>query len=119
MLFPLQTLLRKIRAGTSALLEIEEPIRAELFSSERLEQHAESLAAAQHVTITPRAGRRLLPRVLDNGRVLLASYRTIARAIREERREDPGYYLITQGRVAFEKELGFRVPIKRWLRRAY
>jgi len=36
-LFPLQNLLRKIRAGTSALPEIEEPIRAELFSSERLE----------------------------------------------------------------------------------
>ena len=70
-LFPLQNLLRKIRAGTNALPELEEPIRAELFSSERLEQHAESLAAAQQVTTTPRAGRRLLPRVLDNGRVLL------------------------------------------------
>jgi len=44
-LFPLQNLLRKLRAGISALPEIEEPIRAELFSSERLEQHAESLAA--------------------------------------------------------------------------
>ena len=66
-----------------------EPIRAELFSSERLEQHAESLAAAQQVTTTPRAGRRLLPRVLDNGRVLLASYRAIAQAIREERAITP------------------------------
>ena len=36
-----------------------------------------------------------------------------------DRRADPGYYLIAQGRVAFEQELGFRVPIKRWLRRAY
>jgi hypothetical protein len=36
-LFPLQNLLRKLRAGISALPEIEEPIRAELFSSERLE----------------------------------------------------------------------------------
>ena len=84
-LFPLQNLLRNIRARTTALSELEEPIRAELFSSERLEQHAESLAAAQRVTTTPRKGRRLLPRVLDNGRVLLASYRAIAKAIREER----------------------------------
>ena len=84
-LFPLQNLLRKIRARTNALPELEEPIRAELFSSERLEQHAESLAAAQQVTTTPRKGRRLLPRVLDNGRVLLTSYRAIAKAIREER----------------------------------
>ena len=84
-LFPLQNLRRKIRAGALALPEIEEPIRAELFSSERLEQHAESLAAAQQVTTTPHKGRRLLPRVLDNGRVLLASYRALAKAIREER----------------------------------
>lgn len=77
-LFPLQNLLRKIRARTSALSELEEPIRAELFSTERLEQHAESLATAQQVTTTPRKGRRLLLRVLDNGRELLASYRAIA-----------------------------------------
>jgi hypothetical protein len=44
LLFP-QTLLRKVRAEASALSALDEPIRAELFSSERLEQHAESLAA--------------------------------------------------------------------------
>jgi cyclic beta-1,2-glucan synthetase len=84
LLFP-QNLLRKVRSGPIALSELEEPIRAELFSSERLEQHAESLAAAQCVTTTPRTGRRLLPRVLDNGRVLLEAYRAIAKAIQEER----------------------------------
>src|SRR5213593_2546058 len=63
----------------------EEPIRTELFSVERLEQHAESLAAAQRVTADPRRGWRLLPRLVDNGRILLASYRAIAEAIREER----------------------------------
>jgi hypothetical protein len=36
-LFPLQNLLRKLRAGISALLEIKEPIWAELFSSECFE----------------------------------------------------------------------------------
>lgn len=65
--------------------EPEEPIRSELFSIERLEQHAESLAAAQRVTPRPGAGRRLAPRLRDNGRVLLAAYRAIAEAIREER----------------------------------
>ena len=64
--------------------ELEEPIRAELFGAERLEQHAESLAEAQIVTGNPRGGRLLTPRVLKNGRVLVESYRTIARAIREE-----------------------------------
>ena len=56
----------------------EEPIRAELFSIERLEQHGESLAAAQRVTPRPRAGRSLATRLRDNGRVLLAAYRAIA-----------------------------------------
>ncbi len=66
------------------LPDLEEPIRAELFSHERLEQHAESLAAAQIVTEKISRGRPLLPRVLDNGRVLLDSYRAIARAIQDE-----------------------------------
>ncbi len=68
---------------------LEEPIRAELFGIERLEQHAESLAAAQPVRRGRARGRRLLPRVQDNGRVLREAYRVIARAIREERAITP------------------------------
>ena len=64
---------------------MEEPIRAELFGIERLEQHAESLALAQQVMGEPGKGRPLLPRVHDNGRVLREAYRLIAEAIREER----------------------------------
>src|SRR5881397_328307 len=64
---------------------LEEPIRAELFGVERLEQHAESLAAAQHVMSESEKGRRLLPRVEDNGRVLREAYRVIAEAVREGR----------------------------------
>ncbi|HXU87624.1 MAG TPA: glucoamylase family protein, partial [Methylomirabilota bacterium] len=55
---------------------------------ERLEQHAESLAAAQRVSSSGR-GRRLLPRVEDNGHVLRESYQVIATAIREERAITP------------------------------
>src|SRR5213592_1238738 len=67
----------------------EEPIRAELFGIERLEQHAESLAAAQRVMSEPGQGRRLLPRVLENGRVLRDAHRVIAKSIREERAITP------------------------------
>jgi cyclic beta-1,2-glucan synthetase len=63
---------------------IEEPIRSELFGIERLEQHAESLAAAQSVTGGSEPGRPLLPRVEDNGRVLREANRVIAEAIRNE-----------------------------------
>jgi hypothetical protein len=64
---------------------LEDPIRAELFGIERLEQHAESLAQAQPVLGESGKGRSLLPRVLDNGRVLREGYREIAKAIQEER----------------------------------
>ncbi len=32
--------------------------------------------------------------------------------------QEPGYYLISKGRRAIEKEMGFRVPISEWLVRA-
>jgi cyclic beta-1,2-glucan synthetase len=67
-----------------ALEPAEEPILAELFGIERLEQHAESLAVAQIVSASGE-GRPLLPRVGDNGRVLRDAYRVMAQAIREER----------------------------------
>ncbi|MDH5668858.1 MAG: protein ndvB, partial [Nitrospira sp.] len=69
--------------------ELEEPIRAELFGVERLEQHAASLAVAQVVSDDARAGRLLMPRVLDNKRVLVQSYQAIARTIRDEKAITP------------------------------
>ena len=67
----------------------KEPIRAELFSIERLEQHAESLAAAQTVTEKPRKGRLLAPRVTENARILLDCYRSLAEAVQQERAITP------------------------------
>src|SRR5690606_7174320 len=71
-------------ALSSISAQSREPIRAELFSVERLEEHGRSLAAA-HKT-TPRRGRlRLIAgRLDDNGNVLLAAYRELAGAMREE-----------------------------------
>ena len=68
----------------SAVEPIDEPIRAELFSVERLEEHALSLAGTQE--LSGRRGRlRLISRRLaDNGDVLLASYRELSKALREE-----------------------------------
>ncbi len=63
---------------------IDEPIRAELFSVERLEQHARSLAASQELSGRPGRLRPISRRLADNGEVLLSSYRELSRAIREE-----------------------------------
>ncbi|MEX2201382.1 MAG: glucoamylase family protein [Dongiaceae bacterium] len=54
------------------------PVRDELFSVERLEQHAETLAAAQPVTADPPRVLSLHRRLDDNAAVLLAAYRASA-----------------------------------------
>src|SRR5688572_31155199 len=79
----------KIRSSVAVSPGLEEPIRAELFGVERLEQHAESLAAAQIITGDLRRGRLLTPRALVNGRVLVKSYRSLALAIGEEKTTTP------------------------------
>jgi len=69
------------RASRNAPWDSEKSIREELFSIERLEQHAESLAAAQPVAARPMAGRSLAARLRNNESVLLDAYRAVARAV--------------------------------------
>jgi len=68
-----------------ALPPLQDPIRSELFGIDRLEEHAASLAAAQHVTpgVAPRCA--LLPRVTENGRVLRDANHVVAQALGEDR----------------------------------
>jgi cyclic beta-1,2-glucan synthetase len=85
---------------------LEEPIRAELFSVERLEQHAESLAAAQEVVDAESSpGRPLLPRVLENGRRLLEYYRATARAVELEQAITPAAEWLLDNFYIVEEQL--------------
>jgi cyclic beta-1,2-glucan synthetase len=70
--------------GSPTIAHGSEPIRAELFGVERLEEYARHLAAIQ--TTTDRRGRlRLISkRLSDNGDVLLSSYRELAEAVGRE-----------------------------------
>src|SRR3970282_2076895 len=77
------------RASQAVPWNSEESIREELFSVERLEQHAESLAAAQRATARPIAGRSLAVRLKDNESTLLEAYRAIAGAVDEGRAVTP------------------------------
>lgn len=77
------------------------PVREELFSAERLEEHARSLAVAQKITPKPTKGRRLSGRLADNGAVLLNAYRATTKSISEGRSITPAaewlldnYYLV-------------------------
>ena len=63
----------------------QEPIREELFSAERLEEHARSLALAQIVSSNASRGLPLARRLADNGVVLREAYRSIVSAINEGR----------------------------------
>jgi cyclic beta-1,2-glucan synthetase len=67
----------------------EASIREELFGAERLEQHAESLAAAQGVAAGSTSARSLAVRLKENESVLLRAYRAIAGAVGEGRAITP------------------------------
>ena len=73
----------------------EQPIREELFSVERLETHAKSLAVAQSVAARPSRGLSLAARLADNSMVLLSAYESIVKAIDDGRQITPaGEWLI-------------------------
>src|SRR6185312_3965455 len=75
------------------------------FSAERLEQHAESLAAAQTITREPIPGRPLLPRVLENGRLLVEYYRATASAIQGEKTITPAAEWLVDNFYIVEEQL--------------
>jgi cyclic beta-1,2-glucan synthetase len=81
----LNAILRRVFGGANRASpwDSQAPIREELFSTERVEQHARSLAAAQSVTLTPIRAHKLAGRLADNGVVLLAAYRGMAATIDE------------------------------------
>ncbi|HVT25890.1 MAG TPA: glucoamylase family protein [Rhizomicrobium sp.] len=62
------------------IIDPENPIRAELFSVERLEQHARSLAEAQGIAKRARKRRPLPKRLRENAKILVDSFREIARS---------------------------------------
>ena len=62
---------------------------------------------------------------LDVARRAIARANRAADAARQsgarpgDRSEDPGYYLFAKGRPLFELEIGYRIPLARWLLRAF
>jgi cyclic beta-1,2-glucan synthetase len=65
-------------------VDAELPIREELYSIERLEHFAAALAAEHKLAEKQRRVNLLLPRLEENGRKLVATYKTLAESIREE-----------------------------------
>ncbi len=80
-----QLLPRKFAAWDTGTWRGTAPIRAELFGTERLEQHAATLAAAQSITSRPPRVASLHARLKGNAAVLLAAYRSTAREVEHAR----------------------------------
>ncbi|MEP7201366.1 MAG: hypothetical protein ABI894_02095 [Ilumatobacteraceae bacterium] len=86
---PLRDPLARDRRWARSRAELREPILDELFSVERLEEHARTLAAAQKVGDKPQRGKPIRSRIAENGEVLVESYRLLASAIQDERSITP------------------------------
>ncbi len=89
----------------SSLWDNPEPIREELFSVERLEEHARSLALAQIVSSRTIKGQPLARRLADNGAVLLEAYRAIVKAINEGRAITPAAEWLLDNYHLVEKQI--------------
>jgi cyclic beta-1,2-glucan synthetase len=81
------------------------PVREELFSAERLEQHARSLAVAQTVTPRPVRGHPLSGRLAANSAVLLHAYRMTAQSAEEGRAITPAAEWLVDNYYLVEREI--------------
>jgi cyclic beta-1,2-glucan synthetase len=104
---------RLFRSGGPVPLRIaDDPIRSELFSIERLELHAESLAAAQQINAKPAADLRLERRLRDNERALRRAYHATIVAVREKRAITPAAdWLVDNFHVLEEQVREIRVDL--------
>ena len=83
----------------------QEPVREELFSTERLEDHARSLAVAQIVSVRPTKGRPLARRLAANRAVLLDAYRSAVKAINDGRAITPASEWLVDNYHLVEKQI--------------
>jgi cyclic beta-1,2-glucan synthetase len=82
-----------------------EPVRDELFSAERIEEHARSLAKAQEVTPRPAKGRSLAGRLAENGAILLAAYKNLLQGTDEGRAVTPAAEWLIDNYHLIEKQI--------------
>jgi len=89
-------------------------IRGELFSIDRLEEHAEALATGHKSATGGAAGRNLSRRLRDSGRILLETYRGVEQEVREDRAITPAdEWLLDNFYVAQEQIRQIRADLPR------
>jgi len=103
----LSSFIRRVlgRAQPTSPWDNHEPIREELFSVERIEEHARSLAIAQPVAARSRRGHPLAGRLSDNAAALHDAYRRIERATDEGRAITPAAEWLIDNYHLVEKQI--------------
>src|ERR1700760_173536 len=94
--------------GRGIYADGDDTIRAEVFSIEQLEQHAESLARIHRVTGKPGSAgssRSLQRRLKDNDVALRRAYRAIAKSIRANRTITPAAEWLIDNSHVVEKQI--------------
>ena len=101
------SILRRVRgrASPDSPWTSGKPVREELFSAERLEQHARSLAVAQTVTPRPARGHPLSRRLAANSAVLLHAYRMTAQSAEAGRAITPAAEWLVDNYYLVEREI--------------
>jgi|HubBroStandDraft_1064217.scaffolds.fasta_scaffold00025_35 cyclic beta-1,2-glucan synthetase len=104
---------RRGRGGSAHSPPIpDEPIRAELFSIERLELHAESLAEAQRTQSKSTTDLRLENRLRDNDRALRKAYQATIAAVGADRPVTPAAdWLVDNFHVVEEQVREIRIDL--------
>src|SRR3984957_11466377 len=92
-------------ASPSSPWDSQAPIREELFSVERLEDHARSLAVAQIVSSRTTKGQLLAKRLVANQAILLAAYRSAVKAINDGRAITPATEWLVDNYHLVEKQI--------------
>lgn len=93
----------------------EPPLRSELYNVEQLERRA-NLIASNHQLATARTADKLLPRLDDNERVLVATYDLISAAAARKRRIAPAAEWLLDNFYLIEEQIR---SIRRLLPRSY
>ncbi len=85
--------------------ENEYPIKSEIYSVERLEEYAAFMAANLKISSSPRVSHSLLPRMRQNGKILLSNYRAFTQAIHRRETIPPAAEWLTDNFHIVEDQL--------------
>jgi cyclic beta-1,2-glucan synthetase len=93
----------------------EQPLRSELFSVDQLESHARAFAQSEELSSSP-SPDKLIPRLLDNEKILIQTYDRVTAAVAADRRISPAAEWLLDNFYLIEEQI---LTARRHLPRSY